>query len=160
LINRLLKLLLVFSLLAIAIGGCAKDPGAEAPGFTLNSLTGQRVSLADFRGRPVVINFWQLSCPPCIEELPHFQAVHASGNEAAIVTIAIRDSAAALGTFMASNGYSFPVLLDSTAGVAANYGLRFTPTTFLIDSKGRVVDVKVGPFVNTAELEQAIKDLD
>jgi peroxiredoxin len=159
LINRWLGVLLVSALFAVS--GCsAKAPDPKAPGFTLNSLTGQGISLDDFQGRPVVINFWQLSCPPCIEELPHFQALYASGTKTAILTIAIRDSATALVAFMTLNGYTFPVLLDPTAAVAAEYGLRFTPTTFLIDSNGRVVDTKVGPFTSKAELEQALDKID
>ncbi|MEL7562138.1 TlpA disulfide reductase family protein [Dehalogenimonas sp. 4OHTPN] len=145
--------------MVLAVAGCS--PKAEAPGFTLGNLSGQGVSLEDFSGQPVVINFWQLSCPPCIEELPYFQAVHAAGNTGAVIlTIAIRDSAAALESFMASNNYTFAVLRDANAAVAARYGIRFTPTTFFIDSRGRVAEIKTGAFTSAAELAQAIGKID
>lgn len=144
----------------LAVPGCSDKPDlAEAPAFTLNSLDGRPVSLADFRGRPLVINFWQISCPPCIEELPLFQAVSVSEKKAAIVAIALRDSAAALNDFMARNGYTFTVLLDPVTAAAAAYDVRFTPTTFFIDSRGAVAEVKVGPFTSKSELEQAIRRL-
>ncbi|MEN8614108.1 TlpA disulfide reductase family protein [Dehalogenimonas sp. THU2] len=146
--------------IVLVLAGCATEPKGTAPGFTLQSLNGETVSLNQFQGQAVVINFWQLSCPPCIEELPHFQAVHNSANETIILTIAIRNSAADLDTFMSQNGYTFPVLLDVNADVAASYGLRFTPTTFLIDKEGEIIDLQVGAFASQAELERALSKLD
>jgi peroxiredoxin len=157
-IKRIIIALAIAALLAIP--GCSDKPDlTAAPTFTLNSLAGQPVSLADFRGRPLVINFWQISCPPCIEELPLFQSVSVSEKQTAIVAIALRDSQTALKSFMAENGYTFTVLLDPVTAAAAAYDVRFTPTTFFIDSQGRVTEVKVGPFTSKSELEQAIRRL-
>jgi peroxiredoxin len=157
-LNRCFAGLLCIMVL-LAIPGCSSS--TEAPAFTLENLTGQPVSLSDFIGKPLIINFWQLSCPPCIEELPYFQAVHERGDTgAAILTVAIRDSEAVLNSFMASNTYSFTVLRDVNASVAEKYGIRYTPTTVFIDSKGQIVKFKTGTFHSANELAQAIGKID
>ena len=152
--------LAIFLLLAlIGLPGCSgnSQAGTQAPLFTLNDLTGKKISFSDFLGKPVVINFWQLSCQPCIDEMPNFQTVYSSSTTAKILTVAIGNSS--LTAFMADNNYSFPVLLDSDGQVSASYDVRYTPTTFFIDSRGQIVDVKVGAFTSSSDLEQAIKSL-
>jgi peroxiredoxin len=157
-LKRFLFMLLIFSVLVFS--GCTNNNlvGTAAPYFNLSDLAGQKVSLADFRGHPIVVNFWQLSCPPCVQELPHFQEVYSSNPNAIILTIAIGNSST-LSNFVSENNYGFPVLPDIDGAVAASYGVRYTPTTFLIDSTGRITDVKIGPYASPSELEQAINSL-
>ena len=144
---------------ALFIAGCSGEAANNAPNFTLENLNDSSVSLNQFQGRSLIINFWQLGCPPCIAELPHFQSVYTDGNTVAILTIAIGNSRETLETFMTENGYSFPVLVDSNASVASAYNIRYTPTTVFIDKTGKVVDTKVGAFSSKSDLEQALSKL-
>ena len=78
-----------------------------------------------------------MNCPACLEELPYINEANNSNNNP-IVTIVIGSSIETVKQFMADNGYTFSVLADTSGAVAASYGVRFTPTTFLIDSRGLI----------------------
>lgn len=156
--RRLISLFLTVAIFTMA--GCSSDSSdASASDFTLNELNGEQISLNQFSGQPVLINFWALSCPDCIKEMPYIQAAYDNEHSVAMLTIAIQDSKEDLQAFMFDNGYTFPVLLDSNASVAIEYDVRFTPTTYFINSDGKITDIKLGPFLNQSELEFALKKL-
>jgi peroxiredoxin len=155
------RTIILVAALIFVLPGCSNNSasGIKAPDFFLNNLSGQTIALSDFRGKPVVINFWQLSCPPCIDEMPFFDVINSAENKAIILTIAIGNSSTALNTFMKENGYSFTVLRDPTAVTATTYRVRYTPTTFFIDSHGQISDVQVGAFASLSQLNSAINKL-
>ncbi len=118
-----------------------------APDFTLEDLEGQRVSLADFRGRPVILNFWASWCGPCKVEFPLFQQARnrhsAEGLE--IVGVIHDDSAEAAAAFVEAEGSEWPALLDPDDRVWTAYGGLGLPTSFFIDREGIVRAVSFGP---------------
>lgn len=148
--------------LILGLSGCTgKSVGTVPPSFTLSDLSGESTSFNQFTGDPVMINFWSLSCPGCIEEMPFIQSVYVNNaTTVKIITIAIRDSQSPVTQFMTDNNYSFPVLLDKFGTVAVDYNIRFTPTTYFIDSTGEIADIKFGPFANLTELEKMLDKLD
>lgn len=115
--------------------------GNTAPDFTLYDLNGHEVSLWDLRGQQVIVNFWQMSCPPCLAEKEVFQAfVNEYGDEEVVIlSVNLRDSRQQVEAYMAEHNYTFPVLYDTRDNFAAvEYRVRATPTSVFIDENGLV----------------------
>lgn len=113
-----------------------------APDFTLNSLNGKKVSLKDFRGKAVFLNFWATWCPPCVVEMPSMENLHKRFKDKGLVVIAVNseESEKKVGKFIKKKGYTFLVLLDSDGSVTGeSYRAVGFPTTYLIDRRGMVV---------------------
>lgn len=137
--------------------------GQRAPDFTAQTVGGETVSLADFRGRPVLLNFWATWCGPCGEEMPDFQAIFERYQAAGFVVLAVnnaepRDQVA---SFTADLGITFPVLLDENGAINISlYGpvIPGYPTSLLIDQNG--VIVRYFPrMVSGPELIEALETL-
>lgn len=131
----------------------------QAPDFPVQTLDGDTVQLADFRGRTVFLNFWWTGCPPCIRELPAMQQfIREQGDEGAIV-LAINqgEDADEISEFLASIDITdIPVLLDQDRLWGDEYGITGYPTTFVIDAEGMVRFRKLGGM----ELEDLYEYLD
>lgn len=131
--------------------------GNLAPDFKATDLDGKVVYLSALRGNPVIINFWSLDCPPCIEEMPHIQKLYEKWADKGLVVLAInldsRISLAEIKEFMQSNGYSFPVLLDPGWEAGQKYRVRSYPTTFYIDKDGIIRLKRLGAFVSAQQME-------
>ncbi|MCR5135255.1 MAG: TlpA family protein disulfide reductase [Clostridiales bacterium] len=137
---------------------------AAAPDFTVYDADGNKVALSDFKGEPVVVNFWASWCPPCKAELPDFEAAYQEVGikEAADADGADSDSAEAVrflmvnltdgqretldtaGKFIADEGYTFPVYFDTDLDAAYTYGINSIPMTMFIDADGNVQDYAIG----------------
>jgi len=138
--------------------------GELAPDFKLLDLEGKMVSLSDFDGRPVLLNFWATWCGPCRMEMPFIQQVYEdkkwSDAGLAILAIDLGESAEKVKNFIDSNSYTFPVLLDRNGSVAQKYNAgTFIPTSLLIDKYGIIKGVKIGPFTSKASLEKALNKI-
>jgi cytochrome c biogenesis protein CcmG, thiol:disulfide interchange protein DsbE len=119
-------------------------PPAErsaAPPFTETSLAGRRVSLAAYRGKPVVINFFAAWCYPCRQEAPEFVRLHRRfGNRIGLVSVAVRtDHRSALDDFVQAHDMTWPVVWDRSGSLIGPYRIGGQPITYLIDPQGRVV---------------------
>ncbi|MFQ6066609.1 MAG: TlpA family protein disulfide reductase [bacterium] len=121
-------------------------PLVEAPDFTLENLEGSAVSLKDFEGKVVFLNFWATWCGPCREEMPSMEKLWQRFKEKAFVILAVdlREKKEEISSFMKDYGLTFPVLLDSRGEVGSIYAVRAIPTTYLIDSQGRIVGKALG----------------
>jgi peroxiredoxin len=131
--------------------------GKPAPQFTLKTLDGaQSISLADLRGKTVLINFWASWCPPCIEETPDLIAAYAqlADPNVVFVGIGLQDENANLRTFAADNKISYLVVEDPDGKVGDAYGVRGMPTTIYIDSDGIVRKIVNGAVRKDAVVEQ------
>jgi peroxiredoxin len=110
-----------------------------APDFTLPDLNGDRVSLAQFRGQPVVINFWATWCPPCRDEIPRLVEAYQREKDG-VVFMAISDEPAnVVGPFVKQNAIPYVNLLDSGDRVSSAYGIKALPTTLFISRDGEIV---------------------
>lgn len=124
--------------------------GELAPDFTLKTLDGEEVSLSDYRGKKVFLNFWASWCPPCRAEMPEMQEFHEKyGDEVEIIAVnatGTERSEAVMREYIEENGYTFTVLLDQDLTVNASYQALSLPTTYFINSQGIIqLPRKIGP---------------
>ncbi len=131
-----------------------------APDFTVYDKKGNKVSLSDMKGTPVVVNFWASWCPPCKAELPDFDET-AKEYEGKVVfmmvnlTDGIQETEEEAKAFVKSMGYDFPVYYDLDQDAAYTYTITSIPLTCFIDKDGYLVSV-VNRMMDKDELERGI----
>lgn len=118
--------------------------GQVAKDFTVIDVDGKEVSLSDFKGKPVVVNFWASWCPPCKVEMPYFNEVYKElGDEVQFMMVDLvdgsRETVDTAKAFIKENGYEFPVFFDTDQNAAIAYGIYSIPTSIFIDAEGKVV---------------------
>jgi len=131
------------------------DPlsSGPAPAFSLQSLDGQTVSLADFRGGPVVVNFWGAWCEPCKLQLPLLAEMKRRFPGVPIVGILYQEDPEVGRAAAAHGDATWPTLVDPGGEVAAAYGVAGAPATFFIRADGTIAADLVGP-VSTGILQK------
>lgn len=121
--------------------GRTPSVGDEAPDFTLKNLDGDKVSLSDYEGQPVLINFWATWCGPCRLEMPIIEDMYQKYQDEGFVVLAVdvEESITVVNSFVKSMGLTFPVVLDYNGDVADGpYRLRAYPTSYFIGRDGKV----------------------
>jgi len=163
--HRLCSMLIIGLALVLAslVVACAKESEEVpyAPDFTLETIDGETLTLSDFRGKPVMLTFWGINCPACVFQLPFIQAFYdvLPGEKVAVLTINVGQSATVVQDFIASHGFTFPVLLDFQGRVAQAYGIPGVPVTFFVDAEGVFKAYKVGPFQSREQIESAFEEV-
>jgi peroxiredoxin len=116
--------------------------------FKLPALDGTQVSLADFKGKKVLLHFWIYGCHVCEEELPLFNALYNSmaQDEMPLLVICSHAEAGQVRDYLASRNLSLPVLVDQPGTVAIAYGVLTYPSTYIVETDGKVVKTKDGKF--------------
>lgn len=123
------------------------EVGDTAPSFELETLGGGTADLSEYRGKPVVINFWGTFCPPCVEETPALQRMYEKYEEQGVAILGVNlaeKPIVRIEQFVERFDVSYPVLLDPELAVRDRYGVRSYPTTFFVDAEGVVREIKVG----------------
>ena len=131
----------------IAKAGIPAATTVPAPDFDLPTLSGERVRLADFRGKVVLLNFWATWCVPCRTEMPAIEALFQRHREQGLEVVGVnldKLSPAGVEAFLKEVKVTFRVVLDPSWSTTHAYGVVGLPTTYLIDRKGRVVVREVG----------------
>ena len=115
-------------------------PSAAAPDFTLRTMNGPNLRLAEQRGRVVMVNFWATWCGPCRQEMPQLDRLYQKYRASGFVLLGVNvdDDARKAADVAAKLGVSFPVLLDTDKAVSKLYVLSTMPSTVLIDREGKV----------------------
>ena len=135
--------------------------GRRAPTFSAPDVRdpGVTVSLTDFAGKPVVLNWWASWCVPCEREMPAFQAAHEKlGDRVAFVGVNHQDSRRLAVELAEKTGVRYPSAYDPDGKVGQAYGLFGMPTTVFVSADGRIVGTHTGE-LRRAELEDRIKEL-
>lgn len=134
----------------------------QAPDFELPDLNGNRVRLSDYAGQVVVLDFWATWCPPCQEEIPHFNELQKEyGSQGfQIIGIALDHAGArVVRPFAQKFRMNYIVLAGDSSKIIEDYGgLVGVPTTFVLDRKGYVVKTYIG-YVEKEEIENLIQKL-
>lgn len=120
-------------------------PGAPFPPFDEKDMNGKPFSLAAFKGKVVLVDFWATWCPPCVAEMPNvvaaYKKYHDKGFE--IAGISLDESRSALDAFLKKNDMTWPQYFDGKGWdnvLAGKYGIRSIPATFLLDRDGKIID--------------------
>ena len=126
--------------------------GEAAPDFTLVDLEGNQVTLSDFRGKTVFVNFWATWCPPCRAEMPEIEAIYQEYKDKGVVVIGvdILESEDVVRQFVEQGGYNWTFVLDTSGEVAGNYKVTAIPISFFIDREGIIQAVNIGAMTKRA----------
>jgi cytochrome c biogenesis protein CcmG/thiol:disulfide interchange protein DsbE len=119
-----------------------------APEFVLGALNtvAPTLSLAELQGRPAVLVFWTTWCPYCLRQTPVMVEAYPRAAEAGIqfVGIDVQEDRNTVATYLAQHLIEYPILLDEQGSIAAQYAVQGYPTTYFLDSDGRIVARNVG----------------
>ena len=131
---------IAFASLASPLATGAIGPQAAAPDFTLRTMNGPNLRLAEQRGRVVMVNFWATWCGPCRQEMPQLDRLYQKYRSSGFVLLGVNvDEDARKAADVATKlGVTFPVLLDTDKAVSKLYDLSTMPSTVIIDRDGKV----------------------
>ena len=129
-----------------------------APDFELKNLQDQAVSLSDYRGQVVLINFWATWCGYCRTEFPDIQRAYERNQDKGFVVLAVnvQDRRQSVEAYVQELGLTFPVLLDPLGRASGLYRARGLPTSYFVDQQGVIVRKQVGP-VDEAMIEAILE---
>ena len=155
----------VIIVLAVFIGCTRSDErstatSGEAPNFKLQDLNGKTVQLSDFKGKPVLLDFWATWCPPCRDSIPGMVKLHKDYADKGLVILAVSVDGGAtedIRSFQKEYGMTYTVLMG-TEDVASQYSVRTIPMMIVIDKSGKIQKRYLGAG-NEDDIEKTVKQL-
>jgi peroxiredoxin len=141
-----LTLLIVVATLLPARLYALPRPGQQAPDFKVVTTSGQPVSMDNYRGYVLVIDFFATWCPPCKESIPHLVEMHRKYNKQGLQVLGLsldEDGERVIKSFVAEHRINYPVALAGET-VQTDFGLRSVPVMFVVDKKGKIAGVYMG----------------
>ena len=171
-ILKVLIILLAIAVLAAAFWRFAPAPATTivpaetqeatnaAPDFTVYDIDGNGVKLSNFRGKPVILNFWASWCGPCKAEMPDLEtAFQTYGSDIQFVTVNLTDGSNetvdSASAYIAQQGYTFPVYYDTALSAAYAYGVNSIPRTYFLDADGNLLTA-VTQMITAEQLQAGI----
>ena len=117
--------------------------GDIAPDFELETAEGETVRLSDYRGKRVLVNFWATWCPPCRAEIPDMQKLY-DNEDVVILAVNMGETPDKVTEFVKEFEMTFPVPMDAESEVTGIYQVQAYPTSYMIDSNGRIQFMRLG----------------
>lgn len=132
---------------------------AAAADFRLQDLSGKAHSLADYRGKWVLVNFWATWCPPCLAETPELISLHEAHKDSdfVVIGVALDSTRASVVEFAAKSGITYPLVLGNRSMAAQIGKVEVLPTSYLYAPDGELVSYQAGE-VTRASVESYIRD--
>jgi thiol-disulfide isomerase/thioredoxin len=120
----------------------------RVPDITFTTIDGRKLSTAELRGRPILVNFWATTCPGCVKEMPHLVELYRELNPQGLEIIGVAmayDPPNQVIALSKARDINYPIALDIQNEAATAFGdVRLTPTSFLVAPDGRIVHQKIG----------------
>lgn len=141
------SLLIVAALFVWQVVGRSINADSGAPDFTLKNQHGEKISLSDYRGKVVILNFWATWCPPCKAEVPGFVKMYNEHKDDGLVILGVsldRDGWQSVAPFIRNHQVSYPVVIGNRDVVDAYGNIQSIPTTFVLDKQGKIQRKYVG----------------
>lgn len=137
-----------------------KQPGSDAlPGRSFGRLEGGTASFADYRGAPLVINFFSSYCTPCIKEMPAFESVSKElGDQIRIVGVSLRESSEDAQKIVDQTGVTYDIIRDPSGKLASDLGVVVMPSTFFVSADGKIIEAVPGE-MSADEIRAKIKTI-
>lgn len=149
-------------LLVVLLGGCKEEKlaqGAPAPALAAFDLHGKDASLESWKGKRVYLNFWSASCGGCLAEMDSLQALSQQwGDKIVVVAVNTDPDSVNINALLAKHQITYPVLRDQLKITQERYQVIGTPTSVLIDERGRVLSLHQGAR-NLPELQETFTQL-
>ena len=156
------KAKIAIAVVLLAVGGAvayALTSKPAAPPVNVMALNGQNINLSQLRGNVVLVDFWATSCPGCVEEMPLLTQTYERYKDKGVKLVAVAmhyDQPAYVANFATRYQLPFTVAIDSDGSAAKAFGnVQLTPTSFIINRKGKIVAQKIGNWT-PAELDKAL----
>jgi peroxiredoxin len=168
-VNSWKRLAGVLSILALLVAGCSGGGsgtrqgvgvGDQALDFTLEALDGSPVSLSDYEGDVVLINFWATWCPPCQAEIPDLQVAYQVYQDSGLVILGIasQDHPKVVEPFVEDMGMTYPVMVDESGALMKTYRASGLPVTVFVDREG-VIQVRHIGYLSAAQLDEYLAEI-
>lgn len=135
------------------------QPTLQDNTFLSITVSGEPVSLVDYRGKIVMLNFWATWCPPCREEMPVIENAFEQFHDRGFVVLAVNNAERndRVSAFVEQYQLTFPVVLDYAADIQQQFGINGYPTSIFLDEQGEIYAAHQGA-INAAQLTQYIED--
>ncbi|SEO96098.1 peroxiredoxin family protein [Aquisalimonas asiatica] len=142
--------ILLFAVVVVtaALVWLAPWQGERAPDVRVETLDGERFTLEELRGKPVIVAFWATTCSECVSEIPHFKALYEEYSDQGLELIAVAmeyDPESQVRAMVEDRDIPYTVALDRDGSIARAFGdVRLTPTTFLVSPDGKILSQRLG----------------
>jgi peroxiredoxin len=132
--------------LTLAFAASAAEPGTQAPGFTAKTFEGKEVSLADYRGKIVFVDFWASWCSPCRESLPMYDKLAADfgPDDFAIIAVNLDETASDARKFISLHPVRYTIVQNPQGDIPKAFGVAGMPSSYLIDRDGTIRQRHIG----------------
>ncbi len=139
-------------------GTVNEEVGKSAPDFTLTNLDGKEVSLSDYKGEIVILNFWATWCKFCDVEMPDLNDLDKENDDVVVLAVDVMEGHDKVKKYIDKGGYDFEVVLDSKGDISREYLVTAFPTSYIVNKEGILMGGVQGP-INKPQIEQILESI-